>query len=65
MIVAPQEANFAEGGSGIHKSSQISTPSIRSGIERQQNSKSLPRSVRCPQKVISRVVGAGEKWRAS
>ena len=46
--VAPFWAKEVLGGAGLHKSSQISTPTTRSGTFSQQNSRPLPKGARCP-----------------
>ncbi len=51
--VAPASAASELGGTGIHKSSQISAWTIRSGRSAQANSRSGPNGTVCPAKRIS------------
>ncbi len=48
MTVAPASAASAEGGSGIHMSSQISTPSTRPGTSSAAKRRSVPKGAAIP-----------------
>ena len=49
MTVAPARARAVEGGSGAHRSSQISTPTTRSGISGQAKRPRVLRDTAWPQ----------------
>lgn len=53
MIVAPASAARVDGGIGVHTSSQISTPSVKSGTSRAANSRSVPNGAVQPATSIS------------
>ena len=66
MTVAPASVWKVEGGSALHRSSQISTPRTKLGIWRQRKSSEVPNGTSCPQTVtFSTSVLPGVNWRFS
>ena len=64
--VAPDSASASEGGAGTQRSSQISTPTTRSGISLQAKSWRAHRRTRWPQSsTSSSTPSPGAKWRSS
>ena len=66
MTVAPEAARAAEGETGTHRSSQISTPRVKSGSWRHCIRMRLPKGTSSSSREMVRGIrGPGVKWRAS
>ena len=67
ITVAPARAMRTEGGSGAHRSSQISKPTVSSGRSAQENTWPAPKGTASwPSRVkYSASSGAGANWRFS